>query len=177
MHNGRFSTIEDVVEFYNRGGDFPDQPNVDSAMRDLNLTTQQKSDLAAFLKRPLTDERVKQELPPFDRPKLYTESNRVPTVSGSGRTGTGGQTPNAIALEPPIVGNQSFTVAVSNALGSTPAVLAIGSTDPGVGATIPASAGTTGAGTGLGIGSGAALRSPASHPHNSSSTKAARISS
>jgi cytochrome c peroxidase len=23
MHNGRFSTLEDVIEFYNRGGDFP----------------------------------------------------------------------------------------------------------------------------------------------------------
>lgn len=139
MHNGRFATLEDVVEFYNRGGDFPDQPNVDSIMRPLNLTAQQKADLVAFMKRPLTDERVRLEQPPFDRPHLYTESNHVPLVSGSGRAGAGGFTPNAIALEPPIVGNPSFTVGVSNSLGGAPAVLVIDSTDPGVGTSIPGS--------------------------------------
>ena len=139
MHNGRFATIEDVVEFYNRGGDFPDQPNVDSIMRPLNLTSQQKADFAAFLKRPLTDERVRLELPPFDRPHLYTESNHVPVISGSGRAGTNSITPNAIALEPPLVGNPSFTVAVSSALGGAQAVVVIGSSDPGIGTSIPAS--------------------------------------
>jgi cytochrome c peroxidase len=138
MHNGRFATVEDVVEFYNRGGDF-DAPNKDVRVRPLNMTTQQKASLAAFLKRPLTDERVKLELPPFDRPKLYTESNRVPVVSGSGRSGTGGFTPNPIAIEPPLLGNPSFTVAVSGALGSADAYLAIGAADPGSGSTIPAS--------------------------------------
>ncbi len=138
MHNGRFATLEDVVEFYNRGGDFPDQPNVDSIMRPLNLTSQQKADLVAFMKRPLTDERVRLEQPPFDRPHLYTESNHVPVVSGIGRAGAGGFTPNAIALEPPMVGNSSFTVAVSTAAGGASAVLVIDSADPGVGSSIPA---------------------------------------
>jgi hypothetical protein len=55
MHNGRFSTLEEVVEFYNRGGDFPG-PNVSQGLiRPLNLTPQQKAGLVAFLKRPLTD--------------------------------------------------------------------------------------------------------------------------
>ncbi|PYS98406.1 MAG: hypothetical protein DMF63_16105 [Acidobacteria bacterium] len=138
MHNGRFATMEDVVEFYNRGGDFPDQPNVDSIMRPLNLTEQRKASLAAFLKRPLTDERVRLELPPFDRPHLYTESNRIPVISGTGRAGSGGYTPGAIALEPPLVGNPSFTVAVNGALGAAHAVVVIGSSDPGAGASIPA---------------------------------------
>ncbi|MEP6705846.1 MAG: cytochrome c peroxidase, partial [Acidobacteriota bacterium] len=45
MHNGRFATLEEVVEFYNRGGDF-DAPNIDhNRIRPLNLTTQQKADL------------------------------------------------------------------------------------------------------------------------------------
>lgn len=138
MHNGRFATIEDVVDFYNRGGDF-NAPNHDPRVRPLGLDATQKAALAAFLKRPLTDDRVRLELPPFDRPKLYTESNRVPVVSGSGRTGTGGIVPTAIAIEPPIAGNPSFTVAVSNGLGGASATLVIGSSDPGVGATIPAS--------------------------------------
>jgi cytochrome c peroxidase len=139
MRNGRFATLEEVVEFYNRGGDFPNQPNVDSIMRPLNLTAQQKADLVAFMKRPLTDVRVTQELPPFDRPKLYTESNHVPVVSGTGRAGSGAFVPNAIAIEPPLVGNPSFTVAVSAALGAAQAVLVIDSADPGVGTSIPSS--------------------------------------
>ncbi len=160
MHNGRFATLEDVVEFYNRGGDFS-APNIDTIrIRPRNLTTQQKADLVAFLKRPLTDQRVKLELPPFDRPQLYTESNRVPVVSGTGLEGSGGFVPNPIAIEPPILGNPGFTVGVSNALGAASAVVVINSTDPGIGSAIPASGSfarvsvdLAGAGVGNGYGS------------------------
>jgi cytochrome c peroxidase len=138
MHNGRFETLEEVVEFYNRGGDF-DAPNVEDIITPLNLTAQQKADLVAFLKRPMTDPRVRDELPPFDRPRLYTESNRVPVLTGTGRAGSGGITPQAVAIEPPLVGNPSFTVGVSGGLGNSQAVLVIDSNDPGVGASIPAS--------------------------------------
>jgi cytochrome c peroxidase len=70
MHTGALATMEDVVEFYNRGGDFP-APNVPTGViRPLDMTTQQKADLVAFLKRPLTDNRVANELPPFYRPTL-----------------------------------------------------------------------------------------------------------
>ena len=136
FHNGVTPTVEAVVEFYNRGGDFP-APNVDTRVRPLNLTVAQRAALVAFLKRPLTDQRVAQELPPFDRPKLYTESNFVPTVTGTGRVGTAGVAPNAIALEPPISGNPSFAIAVSQTVGGASAVLVIDSADPGVGTTIP----------------------------------------
>lgn len=139
MHNGRFQTLEEVVEFYNRGGDF-DAPNIDrSIIRPLNLAPEEKAALVAFLKRPLTDERVKNDLPPFDKPTLYTESPRVPTFSGTGRAGTGGSVPLTTAIAPPVFGNPGFTVAVANGLGGAPAVLAIGSSDPGTGA-IPAAA-------------------------------------
>lgn len=160
MHNGRFATIEDVVEFYNRGGDF-DAPNIDHDMiRPLNMTPQQKADLVAFLKRPLTDPRVQNELPPFDRPQLYTESDRVPVVSGTGRAGTGGQVPEPIAIAPPLLGNPNFTVALKKGVGGATAYLSIGLSDPGVGAGIPAG-GTfafrtvtlTGSGAGSGFGS------------------------
>ncbi|MFT3746453.1 MAG: cytochrome c peroxidase [Pyrinomonadaceae bacterium] len=138
MHNGRFATVEDVVEFYDRGGDFNDAPNFENGIiRQLGLTTQEKADLAAFLKRPLTDQRVKNELPPFDRPKLYTESNRVPQVTGTGRAGSGAIVPQMIAISPPLVGNPNFTVSVSRALGNAQAVLVISDSDPGVGTSIP----------------------------------------
>ncbi len=139
MHNGRFATLEEVVDFYDRGGDH-DAPNINRGLiRVLGLTAQEKADLVAFMKRPLTDPRVQNELPPFDRPQLYTESNRVPVVSGTGRAGNGGDVPNAIAIEPPFVGNPSFTVAVSQGLGGANATLVISSADPGVGSSIPGS--------------------------------------
>ena len=134
MHNGRFNTLEEVVEFYNRGGDF-DDPNVNhDLIRPLNLTAQEKTDLVAFMKRPLTDPRVAAELPPFDRPMLYADSNRVPVISGTGVAGTSGQVPQPMAIEPPLVGNPSFTVAVTKGLGGANATLAINSTDPGTSA-------------------------------------------
>ncbi|NNE67834.1 MAG: hypothetical protein HKN33_14825 [Pyrinomonadaceae bacterium] len=139
MHNGGFSTLEEVVDFYDRGGDFP-APNIDIAViRVHNFTQQEKDALVAFMSRPLTDPRVANELPPFDRPTLYTESSRVPVVSGTGRTGAGGEEPEVTAIEPPLAGNPSFTVGLSNVIPTTQAVLVIDSTDPGVGSTIPAS--------------------------------------
>ena len=138
MHNGRFATLEEVVEFYNRGGDF-DAPNIDhGVIRPLNLSAAEKSDLVAFMKRPLTDPRVAGELPPFDRPTLYTETDRVPIISGAGRTGANG-VPQPMAIEPPLVGNPSFTVAVSRGAANANAVLVIDANDPGIGAAIPAS--------------------------------------
>jgi cytochrome c peroxidase len=139
MHNGRFATLEEVVEFYNRGGDFPAANIERNLIRPRNLTAQQKADLVAFLKRPLTDPRVAAETAPFDRPMLYSESARVPRVTGVGTIGTGGLVPQVTALAPPFVGNTNFTVAVSNALGGTQAVLVIDRADPGV-AAIPATA-------------------------------------
>jgi cytochrome c peroxidase len=159
FHNGRITTLRDVVEFYNRGGDF-NAPNKDPNIRPLGLSNNQMNDLVAFLSRPLTDPRVRNELPPFDRPTLYTETNRVPTVSGTGRAGAGNFVPQVYAIEPPLAGNPSFTVGVANALGSAQAVLVIDAIDPGVGNTIPTSGSFTrqtvslsGNGNGSGYGS------------------------
>ncbi len=140
MHNGRFNTLEDVVEFYNRGGDFPGPNTNRREIRPLNLTAQQKADLVAFLKRPLTDPRVAAELPPFDRPMLYAESVRVPQIVGNGLANAAGQIPQAVAVEPPMVGNPRFTVAVQNAPGGATATLVIDAEDPGATANIPTTA-------------------------------------
>src|SRR6185295_17065295 len=121
MHNGRLATLTDVVEFYNRGGDF-DAPNVDHVrIRPLNLSPQQKSDLIAFLSRPLTDPRVAAATTPFDRPALYSESPRVPQIIGTGTAGSGASIPQVTAIEPPLLGNPSFTVGVSKGLGQAQA--------------------------------------------------------
>jgi len=137
FHNGNLTTLREVVDFYDRGGDF-DAPNKNGNVRPLNLSNQQRNDIVAFLSRPLTDPRVRDELPPFDHPTLYTESNRVPQISGTGRAGAGNVVPQVYAIEPPLAGNPSFTVGVAGALGGAQAVLVINSSDPGVGNSIPA---------------------------------------
>lgn len=136
FHNGRFTTLEQVVDFYDRGGDF-DGNNKPNLIHPLGLSTQEKTDLVAFLKRPFTDPRVASETERFDRPVLFTESNRVPQVIGNGRGGAGGFTPLIKAISPPLVGNPNFTVSVVGAVGNANAVLVISSADPGVGSTIP----------------------------------------
>lgn len=66
FHNGGKATLRQVVEFYNRGGDFRNPENL---LRPLNLTEQQKEDLVSFL-LALTDERVRYERAPFDHPSI-----------------------------------------------------------------------------------------------------------
>ncbi len=156
FHDGRFATLEEVVEFYNRGGDF-NAPNKSPAIRPLNLNAQQKADLAAFLKRPLTDARVAAATAPFDAPALYSQSTRVPQILGTGTGGSNGLVPQAEALEPPIAGNPNFTVGVYGALGGATATLVIDSTQPGTGPEIPAAASlarTTVQLSGVGAGNG-----------------------
>jgi cytochrome c peroxidase len=159
FHSGRFDTLEEVVDFYNRGGDF-NAPNKSPLIVPLGLNPQQRAALVAFLRRPLTDPRVASESAPFDRPRLYSEAGCVPDLIGEGRAGTDGLVPAPIAIEPPIAGNPSFTVAVVNALGASTAELVISETDPGEGPSIPsagafayASVSLQGAGAGNGYGS------------------------
>lgn len=73
FHNGGQATIRQVVEFYNRGGDFREHNsrNIDFEIGKLNLTNAQIDDLVAFLTGALTDERVKQQKAPFDHPQLF----------------------------------------------------------------------------------------------------------
>ena len=47
MHDGSFTTLEAVVEFYDRGG--RPNPNLDPAIRPLRLSSGERSDLVAFL--------------------------------------------------------------------------------------------------------------------------------
>jgi cytochrome c peroxidase len=53
MHDSRFATLEDVVNFYSSGVQ-QSSPNIDEHMPDfgsgLNLTAQEKIELVAFLK-------------------------------------------------------------------------------------------------------------------------------
>lgn len=68
MHNGGMATLEQVVGFYNRGGNF-DNRGKHPAIQPLGLTTAEQASLVAFL-TSLTDERVALEQAPFDHPQL-----------------------------------------------------------------------------------------------------------
>ncbi|OQX69821.1 MAG: hypothetical protein B6A08_02775 [Sorangiineae bacterium NIC37A_2] len=61
MHAGQLATLEDVVEFYDRGGDTPSAGTKSPAIVPLGLTPAQKADLVAFLKS-LTGEPVPPDL-------------------------------------------------------------------------------------------------------------------
>ena len=74
MHNGSMATLEQVVEFYARGGN-NNNPDKDSFMANMNLDTlspvrvQARKDIVAFLKT-LTDDRVRYKQAPFDHPEI-----------------------------------------------------------------------------------------------------------
>lgn len=88
MHNGGLATLNQVVEFYNRGGNRRDVAcsgrggpkgdttgfgatcsNLDADIKPLNLTAAQQNDLIEFMKA-LTDNRVACHQAPFDHPSL-----------------------------------------------------------------------------------------------------------
>ena len=60
MHDGSKDTLEEVVEFYDRGGG--PNPNLDSAIRPLRLSSTERSELVAFL-RALQGEALMVTLP------------------------------------------------------------------------------------------------------------------
>ncbi len=69
MHNGSLLTLEQVVDFYFRGGNFKNNAHFATLVFQQPITTEEKADLVAFLKS-LTDERVRWERAPFDHPQI-----------------------------------------------------------------------------------------------------------
>jgi uncharacterized protein (TIGR03437 family) len=69
MHDGGEATLEQVVDFYLRGGNFAPNEQNGPNVRPLALTPGLRENLVAFMKE-LTDERVKFERAPFDHPEL-----------------------------------------------------------------------------------------------------------
>ncbi len=81
FHNGGEATLEQVVEFYNRGGDFPESPNLSPDVRRLNLNQTERAAVVAFMKT-LSDDRVRFERAPFDHPELCISTGHEPQSSG-----------------------------------------------------------------------------------------------
>ncbi|WP_442949652.1 cytochrome-c peroxidase [Nostoc sp.] len=99
FHNGGQATLEQVVDFYSRGGDFGGLPI-------LNLSPVEKQQLVAFLKG-LTDERVLHDKAPFDHPQLFVPNGHPGNSSSVTNDGTGNATDSL--LEIPAVGRNGGT--------------------------------------------------------------------
>jgi len=85
FHTGKYLTLRQVVDFYDRGGDF-DNKDKNSQVRRLGLTEQEKTDLVAYM-LSLTDERVRFERAPFDHPSLELPGIApLPAVGREGRS-------------------------------------------------------------------------------------------
>lgn len=123
-HGGHFGSLEEIVEFYDRGGDFHEHQ--DPLIRPLGLTPLQKTQLVDFLRNGLTDPRVAAAQFPFDRPTLYSERLPAnPRVFGTGHPGSGGFVPSMIANSPPAIANPDFKIGVHAGLGGATAVLGV----------------------------------------------------
>ncbi|MCR9246353.1 MAG: hypothetical protein NXI31_15075 [bacterium] len=123
FHNGSEATLLDVIDFYARGGN----TNVNQDPLIFNIlgaiSPNDRTNMVAFL-RTLTDPRVVNQQPPFDRPTLWSETANVPTTFGTGTAGTGGLTPRANAWEPGLLGNPKVTIGVDRVQPSTFAFIA-----------------------------------------------------
>jgi cytochrome c peroxidase len=119
FHNGEMNQLADVVSFYSRGGDF--HVNQDVELRPRNLTATEQAAVVAFL-QTLTDPRVQNEQPPFDRPQLGSERNIGPVAIGTGMVTSGG-TAHAIVEGPPVINTPGYAVGLTGVPASVPTFL------------------------------------------------------
>jgi cytochrome c peroxidase len=109
FHNGDSATLRQVVEFYTRGGNFPNtnfrdlDPDIEGIPglrfpEFLPTSRQNIQDLVNFVSEGLTDQRVALEQGPFDHPQLFVPNGtqdvspgvddltEIPAVGRHGRT-------------------------------------------------------------------------------------------
>jgi cytochrome c peroxidase len=117
FHNGGQLTLRQVVDFYNRGGDFAVN-NIDNLDRGMGfnrgLSEEEKTSLVAFLVS-LTDDRVRFERAPFDHPQLFITNGHPGDQNAVTDDGTGQAT--TTVLELPAVGSNGVSTPQPNFLG------------------------------------------------------------
>jgi cytochrome c peroxidase len=96
--NGGQATLDQVVDFYSRGGDFP-SVDVDPNLQRAGFSADDKAAVVAFLKS-LTDERVRSQSAPFDHPSLIV--------------------PNGIVMSDGALNEQTITIPAVGASGGSP---------------------------------------------------------
>lgn len=83
FHNGSVMTLEDMVDFYTRGGNFPSEtanPSLDFNITELGTLQNAPDKMAAMVAfmKSLTDERVRNESAPFDHPEIFVPNGDLP---------------------------------------------------------------------------------------------------
>jgi len=114
MHDGKMTSLHEVVEFYSRGGE--KNPFLDEKIHPLNLSEQDKSDLVAFLESltgemtytPHTvsaaDKSAASNSAPSSKdgsallPKSYPPFGRVEVIAGTSDFGDGGDAKDALFI-------------------------------------------------------------------------------
>lgn len=93
FHNGGVATLKQVVQFFNRGGNFcsSNSDNLSKKIKPLGLSDQDEDLLVAFL-ISLTDKRVKYKKAPFDHPELFIPADGLEEepsylIEATGRNG------------------------------------------------------------------------------------------
>ncbi|MEW6380918.1 MAG: cytochrome c peroxidase [bacterium] len=125
FHNGGKATLRQVVDFYDRGGDFArfNILNLDPDIQELNLTEQEKEALVAFM-LTLTDERVKFQKAPFDHPQLFVSNGQKgdgeKVIGNSDRYTRLGFMESDIILEIPAVGKNGSSEPIQRFLNLNP---------------------------------------------------------
>ena len=119
FHNGGAGTLEQVVNFYARGGNFVDQ-NLDTLAPEmipqpfLSINEQRKLAMVAFMES-LTDDRVRWEKAPFDHPEIRVPEGALASdLNGDVIAGT-----NTVAIDRfktvPAVGAEGRSVETDSA--------------------------------------------------------------
>jgi cytochrome c peroxidase len=83
MHNGVFTTLEQVIDFYNNGGGVGNGLKVDNqtlSSDSLHLTTSEKQSLIAFMQT--LDENIPTQIAPISLPKSKIEKYKNRKVGG-----------------------------------------------------------------------------------------------
>lgn len=88
FHNGGQATLEQVLEFYGRNGDFPQGGNLGPGIGAIRLNANDRTQIVAFLKA-LSDERVRYQRAPFDHPSLCVPNGHVTYENGALAVDTG----------------------------------------------------------------------------------------
>ena len=125
-HHGGLGTLFDVVQFYTRGSDFRDE-NLDVLDAGIGLTEsvailkghpERQRAIAAFMARPLTDERVRYKRAPFDHPQIFIPHGHPGNENSVTDDGTGTATDQLI--EVPAMGAKGQKTALTTFLRLTP---------------------------------------------------------
>ena len=135
MHNGQFTTLNEVLGFYARAPGAAPQfiagNNQDPLMANVNVPPQAVAPMLEFLNNALLDTRVRDGLAPFDSVTLASaRPGTRPVTLGSGTAGSGAIVPVVIANMPSHIGSREFRIGIDRARGGAIASLVRSSTPP-----------------------------------------------